>query len=676
MAYSDFDKLKAFFLELKNSNFRPEKMRSRVEMRGGWATIDRNECFNLLREKIPDLKGKDDAYLIKYLSDPRNITNRILAEFAAGERIELERSLAGEPVATEVVSGQPSGQAVPLTDQGVQPTGTATPAGLPSMPGTSIPRFSMPRRAIYTPSPSVPPQGPEPSKLVTATSSGTIKEAPEPSKLVTASSTGTIREAPPKQIFIANKSGIVTGVSNIKPPSWLKNLGSNAKIFIKTNLSRIANGLAGMAGGVGRGLGGAMSSGLGAATPSLGRAFHGGLNVVGRITQPGGLGGGGIVKPSNFGFGKKLALGALVAIFLFGLIASLSIPGTTTPSLNAAPLPSGGIPGLDYTLPLKDKSILPVNIKDQITAAFPGAKLEYWERIIQRSQSADFNPALVLALWIEETGASQATLTANGGSGIATNGALSKGHLGCAPAEDQTINESLTCLFNFVATNNFTNNQFADFMAKYSGGPANAPFSNNPDFPKNIKDWYSKLVPSGPGAIQIVSPTAIASCPVPGGQISTPSYNANQITGHCGSSYSYPCRYCPAFGDDKHSRRAKAIDVPTNNDQSVVLPKINNQNVSWKLITDSYPVDSEDGGGVGYTFQATQDGDTYYLDMLHLNSNQSLALGGNYSSGTSVATTAIPHVHMTMGKNLSSSPAPGSSTDCDPNWLASDFMCQ
>lgn len=167
-----------------------------------------------------------------------------------------------------------------------------------------------------------------------------------------------------------------------------------------------------------------------------------------------------------------------------------------------------------------------------------------------------------------------------------------------------------------------------------------------------------------------VSPGATTSCPIFGGRVSTPSYNANPGTGHCGGSYSYSytCN-CGTTG-----RRAKAVDVPTNG-QSVVLPTINNQFVQWKLIVGPYSVDSGEGGGVGYTFQASQGSDTYYLDMLHLNQT-SLVGGTEYPSGTPVATTVIDHVHMTIGKNLKASPVAGTATDCDPNWIPSDFMCK
>lgn len=165
-----------------------------------------------------------------------------------------------------------------------------------------------------------------------------------------------------------------------------------------------------------------------------------------------------------------------------------------------------------------------------------------------------------------------------------------------------------------------------------------------------------------------VATAAIASCPVAGGTISTPSFDADPARGHCGGGYAYSCN-CGTSG-----RRAKAIDVLTRG-QNAVLPQINNQSVDWRLVVGPYSVDSNEGGGFGYTFQATRGNDKWYLDMLHLN-RTNLTTGVDYSSGTAVANSAITHVHMTIGKNLSNSPVAGTATDCDPNWLPSDFMCK
>lgn len=159
----------------------------------------------------------------------------------------------------------------------------------------------------------------------------------------------------------------------------------------------------------------------------------------------------------------------------------------------------------------------------------------------------------------------------------------------------------------------------------------------------------------------------IVSCIVPNGKISTYSIKEDPIGGHCGRQYGYSCA-C-----DNDGRRAKSIDVLTNG-QAVVLPTINGNRVNWKLILKGYPIDGGEGGGLGYTFEAVVGSDTWYLDMLHLNTTP-IGEGETVPSGTAVATSAIAHVHAVLGKNLKASPRAGSNTDCDSGWLASDFMC-
>lgn len=586
--------------------------------------------LDMLRSRFPDFLTalpnitkenlQDNKFLIKYLTNPYNrngIKNALRSELSLSptQQIDLEQTLNEKFVAAEEVGGQ-------STSQETQPAGAAgSSAGNMPFGGMSSasPVPFTPRR-IFVTQQTPPASGME---------GGTDQNMAATNKAGQRFNFSTFRSKVGSKITGAAK----TGLERANP--FLKRMGNGG---IKA-LSGMAN--------LGGGHGGVFSS-------------------LGRFSQRGGREGSIISKAK--GRGGLIFAGSIIGLML--LTGTLAIMGTT-PTGEAAPI--SNTVGLDYTLPLKNTSVQPVDIKAQVKTTFPGAKLEYWDKIVQSSVTAGFNPALALALWIEETGASQTTLAKNDGSEIPVNGAFTRGHLGCAPTEDQTMDESLSCLFKFMAANNFTNDQFADFMAKYSGGPANAPFSNNPDFPKNIKDWYTRLVPAGTGAIVAVTPSsppkqAIASCPVAEGHISTPSYNANPSTGHCGGSYSYACK-CGTSG-----RRAKAIDVPTNG-QSVILPTIENQQVTWRLIVGPYAVDSGEGGGLGYTFQATLGGNSWYLDMLHLNQSP-LALGGEYPSGTPVAKSAITHVHMTIGKNLSSAPVAGSPTDCDPNWLPSDFLCQ
>ncbi|MDO8570844.1 MAG: hypothetical protein Q7R97_04645 [Candidatus Daviesbacteria bacterium] len=162
--------------------------------------------------------------------------------------------------------------------------------------------------------------------------------------------------------------------------------------------------------------------------------------------------------------------------------------------------------------------------------------------------------------------------------------------------------------------------------------------------------------------------TYIASCPA-SGKISYPSYREN---GHCSEGYGFGCP-CTPVGQ---GRRANAIDVYTNN-QSIILPKIDEQNVQWQLIAKNYPVNSSEGGGFGDTFKASVGGDTWFLDLIHL---QSINLETNilYPSGQSIAQSDGPIVHISIGKNIQDPVviSPGSSYDCSPNWIPADFMCQ
>ncbi|MBI3485837.1 N-acetylmuramoyl-L-alanine amidase [Candidatus Daviesbacteria bacterium] len=184
-------------------------------------------------------------------------------------------------------------------------------------------------------------------------------------------------------------------------------------------------------------------------------------------------------------------------------------------------------------------------------------------------------------------------------------------------------------------------------------------------------------IQSAPACYCSSSTAAAAACPVTNGTITTKSFQVDPQYGHCSPGYPLEgnCRTdCP--GGIGGSRRAHAIDVPTNG-QNVILPPINGSPTTWKLIVKDYNIDLGDGGGLGDTFQSQVGTDTWTLDMLHMNPT-SLESGKQYLSGTPVGTVVKDHVHMTMGKNLN--PAnplvPGSQpTDCDPGWQPSDFMC-
>lgn len=109
-----------------------------------------------------------------------------------------------------------------------------------------------------------------------------------------------------------------------------------------------------------------------------------------------------------------------------------------------------------------------------------------YQTIINFAQPNGWNPVFLVALWIEETGAS-----------YFTNIGVSNEHLGCAPSVPKSLEESLDCIQrNF---SEYTNDMFEEFMCRYSEGfapccPCN--FVINPNFPARIRYFYNMIAAS------------------------------------------------------------------------------------------------------------------------------------------------------------------------------------
>lgn len=205
--------------------------------------------FSNLEPGLTEANLKDNKFLIRYLTNPYNrnkIKNALRNELSLSpaQEIDLEQALNEKPVAVEEVGGQPTSQeATPATGQEVQSAGTATggaPVGGMGLP--AAPSIPTPRIVRYIP------------------------HAPE-----------TVTTSPRRFNFSALKSRI----SSFASPLMNKIAGS-AGPSIKKGL-----------GALGRGITGAGRTGLGAAAPALGRMGNGLLNGIQRISQPGGIGGGG-----------------------------------------------------------------------------------------------------------------------------------------------------------------------------------------------------------------------------------------------------------------------------------------------------------------------------------------------------------------------------------------------
>ncbi len=658
-SYLDIQRLKVFFQALKDGGFKSNLNQIPSSIR--------TDCFTLLR-KLPQFQTeefKDDNNLMRalneYLRDP-NKRKAFLskAEFTQQQQAEFTQVLE-EPVVVEAVGEQSGGQAAPAGQAAGEPAGTMTGGGgLPQMPNFSSPYTRSAPRIIRKAPPNTPP-APEPGATTSSSSQATVK-------------TTTITPAPsakPGSATVTSSSGFTpsaTGYQSPKVPQSFKmpysftnatkNFSSAAQRFTKTNLGRIGGGLGQIAGGVGRGVGGPMLNGI---YNGSRKAVNGGFDAFGRLNT----GFRGTSKSLASSGSKKLLWGLVGGFVLFFGVSLIGGITGTTPSGQAASVSSTGINGLNYTLPIKDPSVNPLDIRDQIKADFPSAKLDYWDTIINTSKAAGINPALTLALWIEETGASQTTVIRNGGAGIPTaSGDLTLGHLGCAPTEDQTINESLNCLIKFINNNNFTNNDFPQFMAKYSGGPVSDPFSNNVNFPGNFKKVYSGLVPSGPGAIQIIAPSVsytpnggsgVISCPLNG--VPTITNGSIAADGHCSPSYEKSYGVCIKPGSSGYTGKDTAIDV-VSKDHTVYLPTITSDpKTQWTVDeAGNVPISEGEGGGISVAANTTiSSGVTYRIRFVHISSTN-LKIGDQVNQGTPVgeyypANPFGAHVHITVQEN-------------------------
>lgn len=475
MAYlevSAFKKLRAFFWALQKSSFNLNK----IPFRDNEGTpVDKAYCLTLLRS-FPDFQGeafKEDNTIIKYLSKPGNL-KQILDQFTPAQQIELTKVLEEKPAAVAVTGEQPSGQEQPLPPG--EPAGTMAGGGTPQIPS-------------FSPAPLIHnvPRVNRPEKLPE------VKTYPKPPVI----ETGLDYEGKPYQVTNA-----------------VKNLGSSAQIGIKkasTRLGTIGRAAGGLLGG-GIGVGGRALGNFGLKTIDFGARFSSAVGSRGSAFTAAGRGG-----------ARFAMVGLLGFVLLTGLLTAFapSSPGSSPPTATST---SASNFGLDYTLPIRDVSIVPQGLKAQVLTAFPNAQIDNWDVIVEKSIAAGWNPALLLALWIEESGAQGA--------------ASYDDPLGCQPGAPTTdINISLNCVFNSYAT--YTNDQFIEFMTRYGGGTPGLSLEGNanfPKFPNVVKSWYIRLVPSGPGAIKPVLAEALG-CPTVGTITNPYGYN---ITDQPDISY-YQC---------------------------------------------------------------------------------------------------------------------------------------
>ncbi len=178
------------------------------------------------------------------------------------------------------------------------------------------------------------------------------------------------------------------------------------------------------------------------------------------------------------------------------------------------------------------------------------------------------------------------------------------------------------------------------------------------------------LLPPGGG---LPGSGSFASCPVANGSITTPSYQADSVGGHCGDNYPASCL--------SNSRRAKSIDVNTGgpSGESVVLPSLEGKIQQWiyvnrlpNILSDcTDPVDGTCGSTMIFLVNLG-DQKNWTLHLVHMAAS-SLQLGKIYPSGTVVGKTSATHVHITLGIDIRNPILPPrGGTDTEAGWIAVD----
>ncbi len=291
----------------------------------------------------------------------------------------------------------------------------------------------------------------------------------------------------------------------------------------------------------------------------------------------------------------------------------------------------------NFFIPFRDSSILPKDIKDQIQQSWPSAQIDNWDLIIEEAVKNNWNPSFVLALWIEESGA----------QGVASY----SDPLGCAPNQPTTdILISLNCLFSNFSQ--FGNDQFIAFLARYSGGPADNPFSNNPNFLNGLRSWYEKLVPSGAGAVTNIpyipgGGKGLISCPVNSGIITNGSREAG---GHCSPSYEAQFGKCAEPGNNNYRGKETAVDV-ISFDKVVYVPFLTGgaNPQLWKVDEAGSPIAEYEGGGIAVGINTQAAGHIFRARFVHLSST-TLRVGDTVTPGTPIGqyNLSANHVHVTL----------------------------
>ncbi|MBI3109597.1 hypothetical protein HYZ06_01010 [Candidatus Daviesbacteria bacterium] len=681
----DFIQLKAFFKALQENRFNLKQIPSFVVMNGERIPIDKTHCLDLLRQ-FPDLQGKDDEFITKYLSDPNKI-KRLLGNLTLQQQTEITKVLEEKPV--EVVGEQPAGaeEVPPPAGPSEQPAGAAggfPGIGLPS--GPSISSYRRPR-VIHIVERAK-------SDLVTATSTGAIREAGDASKLVRATGSGKIVEKPPSKIWVAEKGGVrehaIPRASRFNFPTGIKsfgkNLASRTGVFIKRNLTAMrigtlaSGGIGGIAGASFGPLGALGGGGLGALLPSWIRSggatrFFGGvgsgaINAGARLSNS-------ASRLSIPGPGKKFLIFGLLVLLILAFLAITSPPSQTT-----TPSPGGG-----STTPVADLSNCKFT-RSGNSLPIKSSSLMSW---VNNAAAQSGVPAAILASVAMHESANLVANADDNHDAIKSNNYCQEGstfceksgqfsHDGACTGEEIaqgartakavglmqiidvynpgknlcSLTESLSIAAEKLKSNGITTqptkDQVTTAINRYYNSCAYGNFSYCEETWQDLQNCQAS---SAPG-------TNIIGCPVAAGRITNGS---KETGGHCSPSYvqQYGSQGC-TVGEAGYTGRDKAVDI-VGTFPSVYLPVINGKEVTWNVTEASKTISDAEGGGEDFVATTIAEGKHYRIRFVHLESiPPDLILGSQAQSNKLIgkyyqSNPYGAHVHITIQENGEFKPA-------------------
>lgn len=107
---------------------------------------------------------------------------------------------------------------------------------------------------------------------------------------------------------------------------------------------------------------------------------------------------------------------------------------------------------------------------------WPNSKIaDQWDYVYNKALSIGYNPAFIIALWIEESGASHYT---------------NAWDFGCTGASKYDIDSGLSCLAGLT----YKNATWEEFSCRYSEGHYPCEYNINEGFPRAIDSWYQRVV--------------------------------------------------------------------------------------------------------------------------------------------------------------------------------------